>query len=98
MRKWRMEGPLSFGGDIRLHSGSFIEFSKGGSAEFQVGTEIRNLHLGILTLFGGFDAQGHWEIHPQGFAIKGIAQTHSLYMNDYELEEGAINVAYEDGQ
>jgi len=82
---------------IRLTPGSFVEFAGDKEARLQVGTEIRNLHLGVFTLFGGLDLNGSWQIKPQGFAIHGDAHTHSLFINDYELEEGHVWADYYNG-
>ena len=82
---------------IRFRPGSFVEFAGPKPARLQLGTDIRNLHLGIFTLFGGLDMDGTWQIKPNGFAIETQAQTHSLFINDYELEEGLLLVDYYDG-
>ena len=82
---------------IRLTPGSFVEFAGDKEARLQVGTEIRNLHLGVFTLFGGLDLNGSWQIKPEGFAIHGDAHTRSLFINDYELEEGHVWADYYNG-
>ena len=82
---------------IRFRPGSFIEFAGQNPARLSLGTEIRNLHLGIFTLFGGLDLDGTWQIKPKGFAINAKAQTHSLFINDYELEEGVLLADYYNG-
>jgi len=82
---------------IRLTPGSFVEFAGDKQARLQVGTEIRNLHLGVFTLFGGLDLNGSWQIKPEGFAIQGDAHTRSLFINDYELEEGHVWADYYNG-
>ncbi len=82
---------------IRFTPGSFIEFAGQKPAQLSVGTEIRNLHLGIFTLFGGLDLNGTWQIKPEGFAIQTQARTHSLFINDYELEEGLVLADYYNG-
>ena len=80
---------------IRLMPGSFVDFAGSSSpAVIQVGTQVRNLHLGLFTLFGGLDFSGLWQVKPEGFALKGDAYTHSLYINDYELEEGRVTADY----
>src|SRR5205807_6997060 len=73
---------------IRLNRGSFIDFAGIQEAQLQIRTEIRNLHLGLFTLFGGLDLSGVWQIKPDGVALHGEAYTRSLFINDYELEEG----------
>lgn len=82
---------------IRLTPGSYMEFAGDKEARLQVGAEIRNLHLGVFTLFGGLDLNGSWQIKPEGFAIRGDAHTHSLFINDYELEEGHVWADYYNG-
>jgi len=82
---------------IRFRPGSFVEFAGQKPAKLSLGTEIRNLHLGIFTLFGGLDLDGTWQIKPQGFAIQTQAQTHSLFINDYELGEGLVLADYYNG-
>lgn len=82
---------------IRIHNGSYIEFVGNKAAPLKIGADIRNLHLGVFTLFGGLDLQGAWEIKPQGFSIQGQARTRSLFINDYELEEGVVLADYYNG-
>ena len=79
---------------IRFAPGSFVEFAGERPARLVLGTQIRNLHLGIFTLFGGLDLDGTWQIKPEGFAVQTKAHTHSLFINDYELEEGLVLVDY----
>jgi hypothetical protein len=80
--------------EIRLNPGSFVEFGGSPESQLQISSEIRNLHLGVFTLFGGLDFQGSWQIKPEGFALQGDAWTRSLYINDYELEEGHVKADY----
>ncbi len=82
---------------IRFTPGSYIEFAGDKPARLALGTQIRNLHFGIFTLFGGLDLDGTWQIKPQGFSIQTKAQTHSLFINDYELEEGLLLADYYNG-
>jgi len=82
---------------IRFRPGSFVEFAGAKPARLALGTDIRNLHLGIFTLFGGLDVDGTWQIKPEGFAIQTQAGTHSLFINDYELEEGILRADYYNG-
>lgn len=81
---------------IRLNPGSFIDLAGAREAKAQAGLEIRNLHLGVFTLFGGVDLYGTWQIRPKGFAVRGGLYTRSLFINDYELEEGHVNADYYD--
>jgi len=74
-----------------------VEFAGEKPARLALGMQIRNLHLGIFTLFGGLDMDGTWQIKPEGFAIQARAQTHSLFINDYELEEGQLLADYFNG-
>jgi hypothetical protein len=84
--------------EIRLNPGSFVEFAGLKEARMQIGSEIRNLHLGGFTLFGGLDLNGTWLIKPQGFAIQGDVFTRSLFINDYQLEQGHVQASYYDRQ
>ena len=52
------------------------------------------MHLNVFTLFGGLDINGTWEIRPQGFAVQGDVFTRSLYINDYQLEQGHVQASY----
>ncbi|MFA5974780.1 MAG: translocation/assembly module TamB domain-containing protein [Elusimicrobiota bacterium] len=80
---------------IRLNPGSFVDLVRDArEAKIQAGLEIRNLHLGVFTLFGGLDLQGLWQIRPEGIAVRGDLHTRSLFINDYELEEGLVSVDY----
>jgi hypothetical protein len=83
--------------EVRLNPDSYIEFSPSGRSRIDLGMELRNLHLGFFTLFGGADIRGSWEIRPEGFAYTGDAHTRSLYINDYELEEGNASLSYYNG-
>jgi len=81
---------------VRFQSGGFVEFAGQKPARLKLGMDIRNLHLGFFTLFGGLDLDGFWQIKPEGFAIEAKAHTHQLFINDYELEEGLVLVDYYD--
>ncbi len=82
---------------VRFNTGGHIDFAGMEPAGLQIGTEIRNLHLGLFTLFGGLDLTGTWQIRPDGFAMQGDAHTRSLFINDYELEEGHVSADYYNG-
>jgi hypothetical protein len=82
---------------IRLDRGSFVDFAGKKPAELRLAAQIRNLHLGLFTLFGGLDLAGRWQIKPAGFAIQGDLHTRGLFINDYELEEGHVAADYYDG-
>jgi len=83
--------------ECRLRPDSFIEFDADRHAHFEVKTDVRNLHLGLFTLFGATDILGEWTIQPDGFQVTGEAYTRSLFINDYELEEGRVHVEYDHG-
>lgn len=80
--------------EIRLTPGSFVEFSGTKEARMQMGAEVRNVHLGVFTLFGGLDINGTWKIQPEGFALQGDILTRSLFINDYQLEQGHVQASY----
>ncbi len=83
---------------IRFHKGSYVEFAGQAPARLVLGTDLRNLHLGTFTLFGGLGLEGTWQIKPAGFAIQTKAQTRSLFINNYELEEGILQADFYDGE
>jgi autotransporter translocation and assembly factor TamB len=80
--------------EIRLQPGSYVEFAGPREAKMKLGSEIRNLHLGVFTLFGGLDINGTWKIQPEGFALQGDLFTRSLFINDYQLEQGHVQASY----
>jgi hypothetical protein len=80
---------------VRLAGGSFVEWAEGQAARLKLSSQIRNLHLGVFTLFGGLDLDGTWQAKSDGFALHGDAQTRGLFINDYELEQGRITADYE---
>jgi len=82
---------------IRFQSGSYIEFAGQRPARLKLGTEVRNLHLGLFTLFGGLNLDGTWQVKSDSFAIQARAHTQQLFINDYELEEGLVLVDYYNG-
>jgi len=82
---------------VRFQSGSFIEFAGQRPARLRLGTDIRNLHLGLFTLFGGLDLDGTWQAKSESFAIQARAHTHQLFINDYELGEGLVLIDYYQG-
>ena len=82
---------------IRFQSGSYIEFSGQKPARLRLGMEIRNLHLGLFTLFGGLDLDGTWQAKSDSFALQARAHTHQLFINDYELGEGLVLIDYYKG-
>ncbi len=81
---------------IRFQNGSFVEFAPSGQSRLSMRMEIRNLQIGLARLFGGLDLDGTWEAKEAGFAIQGLARTRSLFINDYELQEGEIRADYYD--
>ncbi len=83
---------------VRFHKGSYVEFADSSPARLVLGLDLRNLHLGVFTLFGGLGMEGTWQIKPEGFAIQTKAQTRSLFINDYELEEGILQADYYNGE
>jgi hypothetical protein len=84
--------------EIHLNPGSFVDFNGTEEARLKIGAEIRNLHLSVFTLFGGLDMNGTWQIRPHGFALQGDLFTRSLYINDYQLEQGHVQAKYYDRQ
>lgn len=81
---------------IRFQNGSFMEFSPGGESRLNIRAEIRNLKVGLVRLFGGLHWEGTWQSREAGFLIQGTARTRSLFINDYELQEGILRVNYYD--
>jgi len=81
---------------IRFQKGSFLELSASGASRLNLKSEIRNLKVGLVRLFGGLDWEGTWQIRDAGFAIEGQARTRSIFINDYELQEGELRAAYYD--
>ena len=57
--------------EIRLNPGSYIDFAGPGEAQMRIGTEIRNLHLGVFTLFGGSGYQRHLADQAAGVCPSG---------------------------
>jgi hypothetical protein len=82
---------------IRFHPRSYIDFTGANPAPFMLGTDLRNVHWGLFTLFGGLKMDGTWQIKPEGFAIQAKAQSDSLFINNYELQEGALLGDYYNG-
>src|SRR5262249_44736009 len=76
--------------------GSFVDFAERGKSRLNLRTEIRNLKLGMVRLFGGLDLAGTWEGREAGFAIEANAHTRSLFINDYELQERQVHAEHYD--
>lgn len=81
---------------IRFQKGSFIEVGSKEPSRLLLRSEIRNLGLGPVRLFGGLDLDGTWQIRDAGIALTGHARTRSLFINDYELQQGSILASYYD--
>jgi hypothetical protein len=84
---------------------SRLEIQPGGTVDFPVDSDVkthlsatlRNLHLGFLTFFGSLDLDGQWARGSDHAILSAQAKTRSLFINDYELEEGQILARWENG-
>jgi hypothetical protein len=57
--------------EIRLSPGSFVEFAGPRQARMQVGSEIRNLHLGVIHPIRRIGYQRHMGDPPSRIALQG---------------------------
>ena len=77
--------------------GGTVDFPAGGDLQTHLSAKLRNLHLGFLTFFGSLDLNGQWTRVKNHPVISAQARTHSLFINDYELETGEILARWEEG-
>jgi len=82
---------------VSIRPGSTLHFPEKKSATLQAGLEVRNLQTGMFRLFGNMDLDASWSSPAGSPVIEARARTRSLYINDYELEEGQILARYQDG-
>jgi len=82
---------------VSIRPGAQILFPEKKSATLRAGVEVRNLRAGIFTLFGNMNFDASWSGQAGSPIIDVKARTQSLFINDYELEEGRILARYENG-
>ena len=76
-------------GHIGLDPESFVYADSPGQGRMRLVTEVRNIHLGPVTFFGGLEVAGQWKVtegrpYPVSWDLDAVA--HGLWVNQQRLD------------
>lgn len=70
----------------RVKEGSRAIFTGEGEGQLELKSDLRNIHMGQLSFFGGLDLIGRWETRPAR-RLETVLRARSLWVNQYRLDQ-----------
>ncbi|MBI3291226.1 MAG: translocation/assembly module TamB domain-containing protein [Elusimicrobia bacterium] len=90
-----IKGP---GYECFLQKGSTIDFASLSQGTVHLAGELRNIHIGPVTLFGGMELHGPWLATTRGLDLTGQLAVRRLWLNDHGFEGISLNLHYHEQQ